>query len=472
MKAERAGFRCASCGHVETKWLGRCPECGEWGSLAQTRLARAGAGERDHTGARMGTPGGKHGEFPEEGPRRLSEVETEELSRFASGSAETDRVLGGGIVPGSVVLVGGDPGIGKSTLLLQLAGHLATTSGPVLYATSEESPRQVRIRADRLGIDAPDLHVIGDGSVDAILEAAEELSPVALVLDSIQTVVSDELDQAAGTVTQVRAAAARLTVFARRSRAAVFLIGHVTKEGSLAGPRTLEHLVDTVVYFEGERSGAHRIVRSVKNRFGPCFEVGVFEMTGRGLREVPGASSFFLGERAAGQPGSVVFCAMEGTRPILVEVQALVARDASGSPRRTTLGYDPNRVALLLAVLERSAEDSRLALSGRDVFVNIAGGLSLRETAADLPVALAVAGSALGCGIAREVLAFGEIGLTGEVRAVGRGEERMLEGARLGFTGAIAPALDLEGTPQVAGVRKHVVRTIGDAVGRFLSPAT
>ena len=465
MRPERSFYLCSSCGHAEPKWLGRCPECGEWGGLAQARGLRPvdAARERDGTGA-MAPP-------LEAGVRRLAEIAVSDSERLASGSAEIDRVLGGGIVPGSVVLFGGDPGIGKSTLLLQLAAHLARTSGPVLYATAEESPRQLRLIADRLGIAADDLHVIGESSVEAILESAAALSPVALVLDSIQTVKCEDAGASPGTVSQVREAAARLTVFARQARSAVFLIGHVTKEGTLAGPRALEHLVDTVVYFEGERTGAHRVVRAVKNRFGPCFEVGVFEMTGAGLREVPAASVFFLGERAAGKPGSVVFCAMEGTRPILVEIQALVGRETGGSPRRTTLGYDPNRVALLLAVLERSVESASLDLGRRDVFVNVAGGLSLDETAADLPLALAVAGSALGRAVRGDALAFGEIGLTGEVRAVGRAEERMLEGSRLGFAAAIAPALDLEATPQVAGVRKMPVRSVADAVNRFLTAA-
>jgi DNA repair protein RadA/Sms len=368
--------------------------------------------------------------------RPLTEIGASAAQRRGTGLAELDRVLGGGLVPGMVVLVGGEPGIGKSTLLLQAAAALAAASRGVLYVSGEESAAQLRLRADRLGVDSERILVAAETDVDAVLAAAERARPAALIVDSIQAVSCADLTSVPGTVGQVREAAARFVALAKQQGLPVLLVGHVTKDGALAGPRTLEHVVDTVLQFEGERHQAHRILRTLKNRFGASGELGVFSMTEAGLEQVPNPSELFLSGRPVDAPGSVVVPAMEGTRPVLVEVQALVGEPAQGTPRRTSIGADPNRVALLLAVLQRRAG---VDVAGRDVFVNVTGGLSVSEPAADLAIATAVASSARRRAIEPTRTVLGEIGLTGEVRAVSRLDPRLREAERLGFTSALVP---------------------------------
>ncbi len=350
-------FSCSACGAQAPRWIGRCTECGGWNTLVE----EAAAPPSRARGA--ATPGAK--------PVPLSGVDAADAPRVSTGHPEVDRVLGGGLVAGSVVLLGGEPGIGKSTLLLQVAARMSATADPVLYVSAEESARQIRMRADRLGVASSRVFLLPETSLEKILEAASGARFSAVVIDSIQTISSAEGLSGAGTVSQVRECAARLAVFAKGGDVPVILVGHVTKDGSLAGPKTLEHLVDAVLSFEGERFHAHRVIRALKNRFGPVHELGVFEMTGSGLVEVKNPSSLYLGSRTAGRPGSAVLAAVEGTRPLLVEVQALTVESKYGTPRRTAIGFDSTRLALLLAVLERHG---KLALSGHDVFLNLAGG--------------------------------------------------------------------------------------------------
>jgi DNA repair protein RadA/Sms len=369
------------------------------------------------------------------------------------------------MVPGMGILVGGDPGIGKSTLLLQAAAALARAGTPVLYATAEESGAQIALRAGRLGLAAEQVLLLPENSLERIVEAAEEIVPGALIVDSIQTVSAATLPSPAGSVAQVRESASRLLLFAKERGVPLFLIGHVTKDGSLAGPKTLEHLVDTVIYFEGDASFSHRILRTVKNRFGPSGEMGVFEMTDRGLSPVANPSSLFLAQRRSGAPGSVVFCSMEGTVPVLVETQALAASALSPSPRRAATGFDAGRAALLLAVLEKRAG---LAFSGQDVFVNVAGGVRLSEPAADLPIACALASSLLNRPARADTVVFGEIGLVGEVRAVGRASERIREAARLGFRRCLLPQPNLRDLAFEKGIELTGVGSLAEAVESLL----
>jgi DNA repair protein RadA/Sms len=373
----------------------------------------------------------------------LADVVMERGDRTPIGIGELDRVLGGGVVRGSLVLIGGDPGIGKSTLLLQAARALARATPPVLYVSAEESAAQVKLRADRLGITGEGLLLWAETDLTAVQAEVDTIKPRALVVDSIQTVFLPELESAPGSVAQVRECGARLMTLAKGRGIATFLVGHVTKEGALAGPRVLEHLVDTVLYFEGEHHHAYRILRAVKNRFGSTNEIGVFEMAAGGLVEVPNPSGFFLTERPADAPGSVIVSALEGTRPMLLELQALVARASFGTPRRTVLGADYNRVCLLLAVLEKRAG---LPIGNQDVFVNVAGGGRVVEPAADLGVVIAAASSYLDKPVAGDVLVLGEVGLTGEVRAVSGVEARLKAAAQLGFRRAIVPRSNVEGT--------------------------
>lgn len=369
-------------------------------------------------------------------PISVADVATAAEPRQPTGSAEFDRVLGGGVVTGSVVLVGGDPGIGKSTLLLQAAERIARSGRPVLYVSAEESVRQVKLRAERLGAASPQLYLLAEVDLGAVLEVAGRLRPAVLIVDSIQTVHRADVPSAPGSVTQVRECAASLVRLAKDQGVAAFLVGHVTKEGALAGPRVLEHLVDTVLAFEGDRHHAYRILRATKNRFGSTNEIGVFEMSGVGLVEVPNPSAAFLSERPASAPGSAVVCAIEGTRPLLVEVQALTSPTPFGMPRRTAAGVDYNRLLVLLAVLERRVG---LQLSGQDVYVSVAGGVGVDEPAADLGIAAAVASSLRNRPVDARAVAIGEVGLAGEVRAVPQLEKRLGEAARLGFTRAVVP---------------------------------
>ena len=424
MARERTVYACQSCGHQASRWLGHCPECDAWNSFTEERLAAASEARARPGGARRP-------------PEPIGEVAGAEEERLALGIGELDRVLGGGLVTGSAVLVGGDPGIGKSTLILQGLAALAG-SGTALYVSGEESPQQIKMRADRLGIVAPRLLVLAETSLEAIVEQIRQLRPAAAAIDSIQTVYCGDLASGAGSIGQVREGAARLVALAKAEGCAVFIIGHVTKDGAIAGPRTLEHMVDTVLYFEGDRGQQFRILRAVKNRFGSTNEIGVFEMSETGLQPVANPSALFLAERPVDVPGSAVVATMEGTRPILVEVQALVSSSVLGTPRRTTLGLDPNRVAVLNAVLEKKMG---LQLAGHDIFVNVAGGVRINEPAVDLGVVAAVASSFLDRPLEPRTLLIGEVGLAGEIRAVGHVEARVREAAMLGFRRCIVPEL-------------------------------
>ncbi|HEY8549411.1 MAG TPA: DNA repair protein RadA [Vicinamibacterales bacterium] len=426
-KPPRTVFVCSECGAQAPKWMGRCAECGAWNSLVEERAEPAGAAAAG--GARYALGNAASAQL-------YADVSLEAAERQSTGMSELDRVLGGGVVPGSLVLLGGEPGIGKSTLLLQMAAHFARTIGPVLYASGEESEHQIKSRGERLGIGRSPLYLFAETCVERILEEAARLRPALLIVDSIQTVFSLKLQSAPGSVAQVREAATQFLFAAKGQNVPTFLIGHVTKEGALAGPKVLEHAVDTVLYFEGERHHAHRIVRAVKNRFGAASELGVFEMTGAGLQPVVNPSALFLAERPAGVAGSAVLCAIEGSRPLLVEVQALVSTSTYGYAKRTATGIDPNRLSLLLAVLEKRAG---LNLAGEDVFVNVAGGLTVDEPAADVAILAALVSSVRNRPVRPRTAMFGEVGLAGEVRRASQAALRVREAARLGFTSAIVP---------------------------------
>ncbi len=408
---------CAECGFRTPKWLGRCPECGAWGSLDRVRADAAPTVAPAET-----TP------WPQ--------IDPAGAERCSTGIVELDRVLGGGLMPGAVILLGGEPGIGKSTLLLQAASRFVETGASALYASAEESTAQLRSRGDRLGVRSERLRVTAESRVDSLLAAAEQLDPGLLIVDSIQTVHTQSTDAAAGSVVQVRESAARLAAFAKRRGVPVILVGHVTKDGGLAGPRVLEHLVDAVLQFDGDRHHEHRVLRAKKNRFGAIDEVGVFQMTDGGLLEVPDPSALWLAARPVGSPGSAIFASAEGSRALLIEVQALVGEPAPGPPRRYAAGFDVQRLSLLLAVLERRAG---VALCSRDVFVNVTGGIEIEEPAADLAVLLALASSARGISLPIDSALFGEIGLTGEVRTVPRMEARVREATRVGFERVVGP---------------------------------
>ncbi|TMA61906.1 MAG: DNA repair protein RadA [Deltaproteobacteria bacterium] len=415
-KAARTAFVCQQCAHAAPRWLGQCPACGAWNALV------------------------------------------EEAGR-STGLGELDGVLGGGLVQGSVVLLAGDPGIGKSTLALQACGALARQGLPVLYVAGEESPEQVRLRAERLGMadGVGDVQVLSETAAEAVVEQLERLRPAAVVVDSIQTLHTATLGSAPGSVGQVREAAALLVTCAKATGVACFLIGHVTKEGAIAGPRVLEHLVDTVLYFEGDSGHALRVLRAVKNRFGSTNEVAVFEMGESGLVEVRNPSAAFLAERPAGAPGSAVLATLEGSRPVLVEIQALVSRSGLALPRRTAIGLDAGRVALLLAVLEKRLG---MPLHDQDVFLNVAGGVHVAEPAADLAVVAAAASSARGRALDADVAVWGEVGLTGEVRAVGRADVRLREAARQGFRRCVLPATNARGLDAPDGVTAEGVASL------------
>jgi DNA repair protein RadA/Sms len=449
----RTVFACQACGFESSKWLGRCPDCGEWNSFVEERPVVPVTGK-----GRPGLP-------PEMGsiPKPYEVVETSDEARQPSGIGEFDRVLGGGIVPGSMVLIGGEPGIGKSTLLLQVAHLLGRHGGAVLYVSGEESERQIKMRGERLGIGGGALYLLGETSLERILEHVDTVKPAALVIDSVQTVYSAKFNSAPGSISQVREVATQLLFLAKGRGITTFLIGHVTKDGSLAGPKSLEHIVDTVLYFEGEKHQHHRVVRAVKNRFGAVSELGVFEMTGAGLRPVPNPSALFLSERPAGSPGSAVVATLEGSRPMLVEVQALVSPTSFGTPRRMSIGLDPNRTTLLLAVLEKRVG---LALLGDDVFVSVAGGLQVSEPAADLGVAAAVASSFRNRPVPDRTAVFGEVGLAGEIRGAGQASLRVREAAQMGFTRCILPARNAvadAGDIEVVGVN-----TLEEALARLM----
>lgn len=453
MSKLRTVFQCQACGFESSKWLGRCPDCGDWNSFVEERqeIAQAGRG-------RPASPA------PATRPKPYAHVDGAEAARVPSGIGEFDRVLGGGIVPGSMVLIGGEPGIGKSTLLLQVAHLLSRSGGAVLYVSGEESERQVKLRGERLGIEGGGLYLMGETSLERILEEVEQLKPAALVVDSVQTVYSARFPSAPGSISQVREVATQLLFLAKGRGITTFLIGHVTKDGSLAGPKSLEHIVDTVLYFEGEKHHHHRIVRAVKNRFGAVSELGVFEMTGAGLEPVPNPSALFLAERLPGSPGSAVVATLEGSRPLLVEVQALVSPTSFGTPRRMSIGLDPNRTNLLLAVLEKRIG---LELLGDDVFVSVAGGLEVYEPAVDLGIAAAVASSVRNRALPSATVVFGEVGLAGEIRGAGQAALRVREAAQMGFSRCILPARNAPGP--VDGIELVGVRTLEEALERLMS---
>src|SRR5262245_8241897 len=446
-------YRCQECGFSSPK-PGTCPDCrragNSWVQLVEERAAPARSSRRASVTAAR--------------PRVLKEISMEPDDRVRTGIGELDRVLGGGVVRGSLVLIGGDPGVGKSTLLLQAARALAHAAPPVLYVTAEESAAQVKMRADRLGIATDGLLLWPENDLSVVQGELDNVKPRALVIDSIQTVFLPDLESAPGSVAQVRECGARLMTLAKGLGIATFLVGHVTKEGALAGPRVLEHLVDTVLYFEGERHHAYRVLRAVKNRFGSTNEIGVFEMAEGGLVEVKNPSGFFLAERPREAPGSVVVSSLEGTRPVLLELQALVAQASIGTPRRTVLGADYNRVCLLLAVLEKRAG---VPLGSQDVYVNVAGGGRVTEPAADLGIVVAAASSYMDRVVPSDVLVVGEVGLTGEVRAVAGLELRLREAAALGFRRAIVPRSNVL-EPAKASLDIRGVATVGDALTALL----
>lgn len=419
----RTQFVCQQCGSAQPKWMGRCPDCGEWNSLVEV-IEPGRVREKSASGAVHARP------------QRLTEVAVGDMARLPVEINEFDRVMGGGIVPGSLTLVGGDPGIGKSTLLMQLAASLATNDCPVLYASGEESVQQLKMRADRLGMSTDHLFLVTETDLDVILGHINEIHPRLVVVDSIQTMYLEELTSAAGSISQVRECAARLQNLSKSSGVAVMLVGHVTKAGALAGPKVLEHIVDTVLYLEGDRFHTYRLLRSVKNRFGATSEVGVFEMRGDGMVEVANPSEAFLAERLAAAPGSAIAVTMEGTRPLLVEVQALSSTTSFGLPRRTANGVDFNRLLLLVAVLQKRIG---LRLGDQDVFVNVIGGLKIGEPAADLAIAVAIASSMRDLPVAPDLAIIGEVGLSGELRAVGQLGARLNEAAKLGFRRCLVP---------------------------------
>lgn len=453
-KQTKTFFQCQACGYGSPKWIGKCPDCGSWNSFVEERPAPP---------SKLSHGGLVHGRVE---PVPLPSIEGSDEQRTSTSIGEFDRVLGGGVVKGSVVLVGGDPGIGKSTLILQAFAGLAKTSGSLLYVSGEESPRQIKMRADRLSVGSDRIVLLPETSLEGILDAASKLSPEAMVVDSIQTIFTQDILSAPGSVGQVRECAARLMVFAKRSAIPVFIIGHVTKEGTIAGPRVLEHIVDTVLYFEGDRGHSFRILRTIKNRFGSTNEIGIFEMSDAGLKEVGNPSELFLSERPQNVSGSVVIASIEGTRPLMVEMQALVSPATFGVPRRTSMGVDFNRVNLLIAVLEKRVG---MHLGGMDVFINVAGGLKIIEPAVDLGIIATVASSAREIPVDPNVVVFGEVGLSGEIRAVAQAEARMKEASKIGFRKAVMPVGNAEKLRNTEGLAVTGVRDVRECLEAIFS---
>ena len=451
MAKDKTIYTCTECGGASPKWLGKCPACGAWNTLIESVAESGSAGKN-----RLSQP---QGLVQATAVMALSDIHATDTERTPTGHDELDRVLGGGIVEGGVVLIGGDPGIGKSTLLLQALDSLQRTGLPTLYVTGEESGAQVAARARRLGLDGSRVSVLAEIQLEKILATLEATMPMIAVIDSIQTVYSDQLTSAPGSVAQVRECAAHLTRAAKASGVCIVLVGHVTKEGALAGPRVLEHMVDTVLYFEGDTHSSFRLVRAIKNRFGAVNEIGVFAMTEKGLKGVSNPSAIFLSQHSEPVPGSCVMVTLEGTRPLLVEIQALV--DNGGpSPRRLSVGLDKDRLALLLAVLHRHAG---VACMDQDVFVNAVGGVRITEPAADLAVMLAITSSLRGKALPKGFIAFGEVGLAGEVRPAPRGQERLKEAAKLGFSVAVVPKANAPKKP-IDGMTVHLVERIEQAM--------
>ncbi|GAA4414186.1 DNA repair protein RadA [Actinokineospora soli] len=445
--ATKSSYRCDECGTTAVKWVGRCPECQAWNTLREVAASRPG---RVAAGA------------PSAPARRIDEVDIEAARAQSTGVGELDRVLGGGLVPGAVVLLAGEPGVGKSTLLLEVAYQWARgPGGPTLYVTGEESAGQVRLRAERTGNVHPQMFLAAESDVSAVMGHVDDIKPGLLVVDSVQTVSAPDVDSAAGGVTQVRAVTAALVALAKERSLPVVLVGHVTKEGSIAGPRVLEHLVDVVLMFEGDRHSSLRMLRGVKNRFGPADEVGCFELVDRGIVDVPDPSGMFLNRHDVGVPGTCVTVAMDGKRPMLAEVQALVASTPLNTPRRAVSGLDSARVAMILAVLERRGG---VRLSDRDVFAATVGGMKISEPVADLAVALAVATAARDVALPPDLVVLGEVGLAGEVRRVGGVRARLAEALRLGFTKALIPP-DCGDVPE--GLQTRIVRDLGSAMNNL-----
>lgn len=445
-------YSCTECGAQSPKWAGQCPECGAWNSMVETVAPPPASARKGRFAGFAGSAGGVD-------VQNLLDVTPEEVGRLVTGSAEFDRVLGGGLVPGSVVLLGGDPGIGKSTLLLQTLVNLGAQQR-TLYVTGEESPQQVSLRARRLGVSAQPVRLLTETRVEDILAVAQQERPHVLVVDSIQTVYTELLQSAPGSVAQVRESAAQLVRYAKQSGTALFLVGHVTKDGQLAGPRVLEHMVDTVLYFEGDPSSRYRVIRAFKNRYGAVNELGVFAMTDKGLKEVSNPSAIFLSSHEEAVSGSVIMVTIEGSRPLLVEVQALVDESHLANPRRVTLGLEHNRLAMLLAVLHRHGG---VGTYDQDVFVNVVGGMRVTETGADLATLLAVLSSLRGRPLPQGLVVFGEVGLAGEIRPVPNGQDRLREAAKHGFTRALVPAAN-KPKQAIDGLEVVAVRRLADAL--------
>ncbi|MDO5423909.1 MAG: DNA repair protein RadA [Eubacteriales bacterium] len=454
-KGKTTVFFCQNCGFESAKWMGQCPSCKEWNSFVEEPAAKTSGGAKA-TVRRIEAPA----------PVKLSGIAAESNLRVSTQMKELDRVLGGGIVPGSLVLVGGDPGIGKSTLLLQVCKKLADTGKKILYISGEESLQQIKLRAKRLGEAGGDMLLLCETDLDNIRETISSVKPDMVVVDSIQTMYNQELSAAPGSVSQVREATAVLMQIAKGSGITIFIVGHVTKEGVVAGPRVLEHMVDTVLYFEGDRHASYRILRAVKNRFGSTNEIGVFEMHESGLEEVANPSEYMLSGKPEGASGSIVACSMEGTRPILIEIQALVCKSNLAMPRRTAAGTDYNRVNLLMAVLEKRLG---LHLSAYDAYVNIAGGIRMNEPAIDLGIVLALVSSYRDIAVDEKTIAFGEVGLSGEVRAVSMAAQRVAEAKKLGFETVILPKVSLKGMKEQPGIRFIGVNTLRDAVAFLMN---
>jgi DNA repair protein RadA/Sms len=461
MKAPKTIYSCQECGAQSQKWLGRCPECEAWNSLVEERAVPTTPG----AGAAAASAGARYSLAATAGPRLYEEIDTVVSTRLTTGIEEFDRVLGGGVVPGSLVLIGGEPGIGKSTLLLQAAAHFANTTGPVLYSSGEESEHQIKSRGQRLGVERAPLYLLAETCLERILEEIARLRPSLIIVDSVQTVFSLKFQSAPGSIGQVREAATQLLFAAKGQNIPTFLVGHVTKDGSLAGPKVLEHIVDTVLYFEGEKHHSHRVVRAVKNRFGAVSELGVFEMTGAGLKGVPNPSALFLAERPQNVAGSAVLCCMEGSRPLLVEVQALVSTSSYGNAKRMASGIDQNRLSLLLAVLEKRAG---LNLLGEDVFINVAGGMTVDEPAADLAVVAAVASSLRNRPIRQGTAVFGEVGLAGEVRGAPQAALRVREAAQMGFMRVMCPDGNVARDEAPPGCELVFVKSVGEALDQLM----
>ena len=450
----KTSFHCQACGHQAPRWLGRCPDCGAWNTLKEERIPIAAKGRPAlfKTSASDATP--------------ICDIEVVGESRRVTGIGEFDRVLGGGVIPGSLILIGGDPGIGKTTLLLQALPRLGLPDEQLLYISGEESPRQIKMRGERLGVAHRNLLILAETSLEQMLKAIQEIQPAAVVVDSIQTVYTEQLTSAPGSISQVQEVAGQLMWFAKRSNTPVFIIGHVTKEGAIAGPRLLEHIVDTVLYFEGDKGHSFRILRAVKNRFGSTNEIGVFEMKETGLEEVGNPSELFLAERPQQTNGSVVVSSLEGSRPILVELQALVSPTSYPMPKRMANGVELNRVSLLIAVMEKRLG---LHLSGQDVYVNVVGGIQIDEPAIDLGLVAAMTSSLRESPIDHSTMVVGEVGLGGEVRAISQADLRIREAAKMGFRRCLLPERNLTKLDPVEGIELIGIREVGEALEAVLA---